>query len=159
MPTGAADHRSHYLVEWYRSGLDAESTAQAAHTVTGCAAESSAEGVPVDLLLILSLPGDEVAFGLFAADSIATLQQTLQQVCRRAGLTTQRISAAVESPRMVARGCDEVGKSRRYGADNVREHSNDDDSNSFGDGPAEHPGHGGDPPSFSAGVSARRATD
>lgn len=98
MPSGAADDRSHFLVEWYRPDLDAESTAELARTISGCAAESTAGGSRVDLVLIVSLPVDEVVFGLFAADTIVTLQRTLRQVHRRAGLTTQRISVAVESP-------------------------------------------------------------
>ncbi|HEY4018405.1 MAG TPA: hypothetical protein VGM75_06945 [Pseudonocardiaceae bacterium] len=150
------DHRSHFLVEWYRSGLDAESTVLAEHTITECAAESTADGVPVDLLLIVSLPVDEVVFGLFAADSAMTLRQTLRQVSERVGLTTQRISAAVESPRMVVGGSNEAGASRRYGADNVRQCGNEGGINSLDDEPAEHQGHGGDPPGLAAGVSSPR---
>ncbi|MEV7965441.1 hypothetical protein AB0O34_05595 [Sphaerisporangium sp. NPDC088356] len=78
---------SHYLVEWYRSDVTGELLEQAAHTIGRSIDEMTAEGTVIDLLLTVFVPGDEVGFCLFAAGSPASVEQA----CRRAGLTFDRI--------------------------------------------------------------------
>ena len=49
------------------------------------------EGTPVRLLLTLSVPGDEVLYGVFSADSLDLVSRT----CDQAGLPHQRLSGDV----------------------------------------------------------------
>jgi hypothetical protein len=83
-----------YLVEWYGPGLTDELLEQTAGRIDRFARDLSAEGSVVDLLLTLFVPDDEVAFGLFAADSPASVAQ----VCRRAQLPFHRIATAIARP-------------------------------------------------------------
>jgi hypothetical protein len=79
-----------YLVEWYRS----EVTEDLDDTVTKldeCVASISTASSPVQLLMALAIPTDEVVFGLFAAGSA----HDVTRVCERAGIPAQRLTAAV----------------------------------------------------------------
>jgi hypothetical protein len=78
-----------YLVEWYRAALIGEQLDRATSTIEAAAA--SMTGSPVCLLAIVVVPTDEVIFGVFAADSEADVNET----CRLAGMTAQRVTAAV----------------------------------------------------------------
>src|SRR5256885_756549 len=49
-----------YLVEWYRPDLTEEQLNDTVATLEECAASMSAEGSPVQLLMTLSVPTDEV---------------------------------------------------------------------------------------------------
>lgn len=80
-----------YLVEWYRPDVSAESFDQTAHLLAGCAALMSAEGTPVRLVMSLAVPTDEVAFGLFVADTA----ETVTTICQRAGRPAQRVVPAL----------------------------------------------------------------
>lgn len=93
MPSGPPPDPPRYLVEWYRPNLTDELLAQTVHRIDRCAGELSAQGTVVDLLLTLFVPDDEVASGLFAAGSSASVAQ----LCRRAELPFDRIAEAVES--------------------------------------------------------------
>jgi hypothetical protein len=62
-------------------------------TLEESAASVSAQGFPVRLLTLVSVPTDEVLFGVFAADG----EQIVAQACRRAGLPAQRLTAAVNT--------------------------------------------------------------
>jgi hypothetical protein len=59
----------------------------------------SVDGDGIDLLLTLFVPGDEVAFCLFAADSA----DSVPRACRRAGLRYERIAEAIEAVARPAR--------------------------------------------------------
>jgi hypothetical protein len=93
MAAQRGDDVPRYLVEWYRPGLTGESLEQTAQRIGRSAEEPSSDFGGVDLLLTLYLPGDEVAFCLFAADSA----DAVAQVCRRAGIPYHRIAEAVEA--------------------------------------------------------------
>jgi hypothetical protein len=79
-----------YLIEWYRSGLTAEPFDEIAVKLAERAASMSAEGSPVQLLLIIAVPNDEFAFAVFAACSAHVVTQT----CQRAGIPAQRVTPA-----------------------------------------------------------------
>jgi hypothetical protein len=82
-----------YLVEWYRPDLTEEQLDDTAATLEECAASMSAEGSPVQLLMTLSVPTDEVIFGVFAAGSALIVAQA----CERGGIPAQRLTAAVDA--------------------------------------------------------------
>ena len=63
----------------------------------------SRQGTAVDLLLTLFMPDDEVAFCLFAAGSLACVEEA----CRRAELPFERITRAITC-------CGAAGASRPY---------------------------------------------
>jgi hypothetical protein len=82
-----------YLVEWYRPDLTDEQLVTTAAALEGCAASMSAEGLPVRLLMTLSVPTDDVIFGVFVAASA----QIVAAACQRGGIPAQRLTAAVEA--------------------------------------------------------------
>jgi hypothetical protein len=91
-----------YLVEWYRP----EATEDLEDTVTKldeCVASLSTAGSPVQLLIALAVPIDEVVFGVFAAGSA----DMVAQACQRAGIPAQRLTAAVRGG-MLLSGCRET---------------------------------------------------
>jgi len=83
-------HLSYYLVEWYRPKLTAEPLERTDAALDDCAASMSADGCPVQVLMTVAVPTDEVVFGVFAADSA----QVVAAVCDRAGVPAARVSAA-----------------------------------------------------------------
>jgi hypothetical protein len=83
-----------YLVEWYRPAQGEHVLEQTAQRIARSAREMSTDGAGVDLLLTLYVPGDEVAFCLFAADSA----ESVARVCRRAQLPYDRIAEALAAP-------------------------------------------------------------
>jgi hypothetical protein len=91
-----------YLVEWYRP----EVTEDLDDTVTKlneCVASISTAGAPVQLLMALAVPIDEVVFGVFAAGSA----DMVAQACQRAGIPAQRLTAAVHAD-MLLSSCGET---------------------------------------------------
>jgi Protein of unknown function (DUF4242) len=82
-----------YLVEWYRPDLTEEQLNNTAATLEACAASMSAEGSPVQLLMTLLVPTDEVIFGIFAASSAHIVSET----CQRGGMPAQRLTAAIDA--------------------------------------------------------------
>ena len=88
---GAAPLPPCFLVEWYRPGLTEEAVDDTAATLDRCAAALSAAGTPVQLLVTIAAPADEILFGVFAAGSA----HTVAAVCQRAGIAAQRVTAAV----------------------------------------------------------------
>jgi hypothetical protein len=83
-------HLSYYLVEWYRPELDADPLEHTAAALDECAASLSADGCPVQLLMTLAVPTDEVVFGVFEAGSA----DIVAQACQRAGIPAARLSVA-----------------------------------------------------------------
>lgn len=79
-----------YLVEWYQPELTDEQLDQAAAKLDGYAESVSAHGSSVRLLMTLAVPGDEVVFGVFTADSA----QLVAQACEQADMPPQRLTLA-----------------------------------------------------------------
>jgi hypothetical protein len=82
-----------FLVEWYSTDLGDEGLEQIAATLGDSVAELCGQGIPVRLLNMLSVPTDEVLFGVFAADSAPVVARA----CEGAGLPAQRVTAAVDA--------------------------------------------------------------
>ncbi|WP_064743061.1 hypothetical protein [Pseudonocardia spinosispora] len=80
----------HYLVEWYRPEPNGELLDRTTAFLEHAIRTLSAEGCPVRLLMTVAVPADEVIFGVFAAGSA----QVVEQVCRRAGVPSGRLSTA-----------------------------------------------------------------
>lgn len=82
-----------YLVEWYRPEVTAgELDATAASLQAGVAAMCG-EGSPVELLITLAIPADEVLFGVFTAGSA----RDVSEACRRAGIPAERLTSVVDA--------------------------------------------------------------
>jgi hypothetical protein len=79
-----------FLVEWYGPAAIAGSVGDAAKRI-------SAEGVHIRHLMTVAIPDDDYAFGIFAAESAATVEQ----VCTDAGAPPDRVSAAIGWPSTV----------------------------------------------------------
>ncbi len=82
-----------YLVEWYRPQLTAGMLDDAAVRLDECAMVMCREGSPVQLLMTLAVPTEEVLFGVFAAGSAHFVSET----CRRAGIPAERLTEAVDA--------------------------------------------------------------
>lgn len=81
-----------YLVEWYVPELAAHPVERTAATLQDCAAAMTGDGTPVQLLTMVAVPADDVVFGVFSATSADAVART----CRRAGLPSQRLTAAFD---------------------------------------------------------------
>lgn len=79
-----------YLVEWYQPPVTEAALSQTAKKLAAIAADMSARGHPVRLLTMVSVPADEVLFGVFAAESADLVGQT----CDCAGIPASRLAAA-----------------------------------------------------------------
>jgi hypothetical protein len=82
-----------YLVEWYRPDLTGEQLDHIAATLAEGATSLSAEGSPVQLIMTLAVPTDDVVFGVVAARSA----DDVTQACRRAGIPPQRLTATLDA--------------------------------------------------------------
>jgi hypothetical protein len=87
---------SHYLVEWYQPAPTGEQFELTARRIDDSVTTLSRASAAVELLLTLFLPGDEVAFCLFAAPSYASVEEA----CRRADLPFDRICHAITFPQI-----------------------------------------------------------
>jgi len=94
MSQSPAAGRPRYLAEWYQPAMTEERLEQTSRRIGRSAAELSAKGSPVHVLLTLLMPDDEVAFCLFAAGSPALVEQA----CRRADIPFSRITRAITNP-------------------------------------------------------------
>ncbi|WP_123025249.1 hypothetical protein [Mycolicibacterium stellerae] len=79
-----------FLVEWYRPEPGQEALAETAAKLNECAAAVSAEGAPVRLVTMFSVPPDEMSFALFTADSV----DAVAQACGQAGIPPDRLTFA-----------------------------------------------------------------
>jgi len=70
--------------------LTAEELAHAVSILDNCVASACAAGSPVQLMMTLAVPDDEVVFGVFAACS----EQVVARVCAQAGIPARRLSPA-----------------------------------------------------------------
>lgn len=80
-----------YLAEWYLPELSEQSVDEIVARLDAAAATATGEGTPVQLLVTLSVPSDEVLYGVFGADD----QEIVSRTCRAAGAPHQRLSAHV----------------------------------------------------------------
>ena len=81
-----------YLVECYWSGVTEPRVAVSANRAQQAAVDLTGAGSEIRYLTTLLVPDDEVAFCLFAACSVATVEE----VCRRAELPVDRIQQVVQ---------------------------------------------------------------
>ena len=77
-----------FLAEWYLPDLAGAPADDIVARIGAAASTVSGEGTPVRLLLTLSVPTDEVLYGVFEAGSPEAVVTT----CRRAGVPHQRLS-------------------------------------------------------------------
>ena len=77
-----------FLAEWYLPDLAEAAVDDIVARIDAAASTVSGEGTPVRLLMTLSVPTDEVLYGVFDAGSPEAVVTT----CRRAGVPHQRLS-------------------------------------------------------------------
>lgn len=82
-----------YLVEWYQPPVTEAALSRTAAKLRASAATMSARGFPVTLLTMVSVPSDEVLFGIFAADCADSVGET----CDRAGIPASRLATAMST--------------------------------------------------------------
>jgi hypothetical protein len=82
---------AHYLAEWYMPELTEQSVDDIVAKLDLAATDVTDEGTPVRLLVTLSVPTDEVLYGVFRAYSSEIVTTT----CQRAGVPHQRLSGDV----------------------------------------------------------------
>lgn len=83
-----------FLVEWYGPPTPDRSISETAGRLNDGAASVAALGMQMRLLMVLAVPADDYAFGVFAAESA----ETVAQVCVDAGAPAERISDAIGWP-------------------------------------------------------------
>jgi hypothetical protein len=82
-----------YLVEWYRPELIEDQFSTALAVLGDCVATMTSEGTPVRVLHTVTVPADQVVFGVIAAGSEAVVAE----LCRRAGVPAERLTAAIST--------------------------------------------------------------
>jgi uncharacterized protein DUF4242 len=80
-----------YLVEWYPAELSAEVLDRTLAQLHQGTESMSADGSSAKVLMTLAVPTDEVIFCVFLASST----EVVCQVCERAGLPAERVTAAM----------------------------------------------------------------
>jgi hypothetical protein len=91
MAEEAADGRQTYLVEHFRPGVPADGLRSDASRLRGAAEEMEREGKSVRHVRSTIVPGDEFFLCIFDAAS----EELVREAYARAGITFQRISAAL----------------------------------------------------------------
>ena len=86
-----ADDLAYYLAEWYLPEMTTTSVDDMVAKLDAAAASLSSESTPVRLVVTLSVPTDEVLYGVFGAHSSDIVSKT----CLQAGLPYQRLSGDV----------------------------------------------------------------
>lgn len=89
-----APHLSCYLVEWYRAELSQETIDRTLAQLSRGVEAMSTIGTSPKVLMTLFVPSDDVMFCVFAANS----REVVAEVCDRAGLPAERVSAALVAP-------------------------------------------------------------
>lgn len=82
-----------YLAEWYLPDITQQSVDDIVSRIDAAAALATDEGTPVRLLVTLSVPADEVLYGVFDADS----PEVVSRICSAAGVPHQRLSARIDT--------------------------------------------------------------
>jgi hypothetical protein len=90
--SGCAHGRRYYVAEWYRGELDQHEIDGIAARLDESSRSVSAGGASVRRVMTMAVPAAEWMFGVFEADSA----DTVEQVCRRAGMAPQQLNPAVE---------------------------------------------------------------
>lgn len=80
-----------FLAEWYLPDLAETAVDDIVTRLDAAAALVTGEGTPVRLMVTLSVPTDEVLYGVFDAAS----PEAVIAACRRAGVPQQRLSTDV----------------------------------------------------------------
>nr|WP_090339634.1 hypothetical protein [Mycolicibacterium malmesburyense]CRL68072.1 hypothetical protein CPGR_00735 [Mycolicibacterium malmesburyense] len=80
-----------YLAEWYLPELSEQSVEDLVARLDAAAAAATGEGTPIELLITLAVPSDEVLYGVFGAGS----RELVSRICLAAGVPQQRLSAQV----------------------------------------------------------------
>ena len=88
-----ADDQAYYLAEWYLPEMTTTSVDEMVAKLDAAAASVSSERTPVRLVVTLSVPTDEVLYGVFGAHS----SDIVSQACLQAGLPYQRLSRDVDA--------------------------------------------------------------
>lgn len=81
-----------YLAEWYNSQLQGRAIAEVVQSLRRSLAALPSAVHPPELLYALAVPQEAYAFGVFSADSA----DAVAELCQKAGLPADRVSAAVE---------------------------------------------------------------
>lgn len=88
---GAVSSLACYLAEWYLPELTEQHVDDLVARLDAVAATFTEAGTPVRLLAMLSVPADEVLYGVFGADS----REIVSKTCSAAGAPHQRLSADI----------------------------------------------------------------
>jgi hypothetical protein len=80
-----------FLVEWYEPYVPTSPIDETVKRLNDGAACVTALGERIRLLMVLAVPSDQYAFGVFAAESA----DVVARVCLDAGAPAERISATV----------------------------------------------------------------
>jgi hypothetical protein len=80
-----------YLVEWYRDGLPQDAIDQSFAVLTRGARLASDDGACAEVMLMLSVPTDDLMFCVFSATS----PEVVVAACNRAGLPPERVTPAM----------------------------------------------------------------
>jgi hypothetical protein len=80
-----------YIIEWYRPELTDNALDVAVAKLDAAASALSAQDCPVHILMTLAVPADEVIYGIFAADSSASVIRA----CQSAGIPVGRVTSGV----------------------------------------------------------------
>ena len=97
----SAKNHTNFLAEWYLPNLAEPTVDDIVCRLVAAASLLTEEGSPVRLMVTLSVPTDEVLYGLFDAGS----PEAVVTACQRAGVPHQRLSTHV-----VARIAEEVSR-------------------------------------------------
>ncbi|VEG51904.1 Uncharacterised protein [Mycolicibacterium aurum] len=88
---GDVGSRTSFLAEWYLPNLAEATVDDIVTRLRAAAAAVTRAGAPIRLVATLSVPTDEVLYGVFDADSPEAVVST----CERAGSPHQRLSTDV----------------------------------------------------------------
>jgi hypothetical protein len=80
-----------YLAEWYLPELTEKSVDDIVARLDAAAATATESGTAIRLLATLSVPTDEVLYGVFGADS----DEIVSNTCSAAGAPHQRLSSHI----------------------------------------------------------------
>jgi muconolactone delta-isomerase len=90
--SGGAHGTRYYLAEWYRGELNQDEIDRIATRLDQSSQSLTAPGASVRRVMTMAVPAGEWMFGVFEADSA----DSVEQVCRHAGMAPQQLNAAVE---------------------------------------------------------------
>jgi hypothetical protein len=89
----SALHTPCYLVEWYGADLIEDRFCMALANLSECVTATNPEGAAVRIVHTLTVPSDQVVFGVIAASS----EEVVADLCRRAGVPAGRVTPAIST--------------------------------------------------------------